>query len=182
MNAVTLNDKFRKAMSTLYEMLIIHRGYESMNQVVSKTNVFLVNKKDEPTKSIIVLLIGNEKLNIDGVKEMIQIIENLNVHHGIIVYQNTVTSSAKKTLDLLYQYKIELFALNELQYDITKHMYFFPHEKVENLSELGVLKNQLTKLPKIVSTDPVVRYFAFQKGDVLRIKRPNQVIAYRIVK
>lgn len=190
MDTSSLNDRFRRAMCTLYEMFLTHRGYGHISQVLEMPHVFMIHKTVDPKEeqtldvgdSVIVVLMGSEKLNIDGVKEMIQTMETLHVRHGVIVYQNSITSSAKKAFDLLYQYRIELFALHELQYDLTKHMYFCPHEKIEDLRELGMLKNQLTKLPRILLTDPVVRYFGFSKNDVLRIRRPDGTLAYRVVR
>ena len=188
-------------MCTIYEIFITHRGYDRISHVMEKPNVFMIDKGSRsstttetdpesgenritvsPTDSVLIFLLGTDKLNIDGVKEMISIMSEYNIRHGVMVYQNSITSSARKALDLLYQYRIELFALHELQYDLTKHVYFCPHDKVENLSELGFLKNQIPKLPRILISDPVVRYFGFAKGDVLRIRRPNQTIAYRVVK
>lgn len=194
---ISMNDRFRRAMCTIYEIFINHRGYDRMSHVMERPNVFMIDKRaaavsDEesgenmitvsPTESVIIFLIGTDKLNIDGVKEMISIMNEYNIRHAVMVYQNSITSSARKALDLLYQYRIELFALHELQYDITKHAYFCPHEKVEDITELGFLKNQVSKLPRILISDPVVRYFGFAKGDILRIRRPNQTIAYRVVK
>ena len=169
-------------MATLYEMFITHRGYERIEQVVDPSHVFLVkdSRKDEPP--VLIFLLGSEKLNIDGVKEMILVMETFQTKHGVMVYQNSVTSSARKALELLYQYRIELFAVHELQYDLTKHMYFCPHEKVSHSSELGHLQTQLPKLPKILHSDPVVRFFGFKKNDILRIRRPNNTIAYRVVR
>lgn len=185
MDTSSLNDRFRRAMCTLYEMFLTHRGYTRISQVLDMPHVFMIHKTIDPIElgdSVIIVLMGSEKLNIDGVKEMIQTMETLRVRHGVIVYQNSITSSAKKAFDLLYQYRIELFALHELQYDLTKHMYFCPHEKIEDLRELGMLKNQLHKLPRILLNDPVVRYFGFSKNDVLRIRRPDGTLAYRVVR
>jgi len=180
----SLNDRFRKAMCIIYEMFITHRGYDRISHVMERQNVFMIDKGagENPMESVLILLLGSDKLNIDGVKEMINIMSEYNIRHGVMIYQNSITSSARKALDLLYQYRIELFALHELQYDITKHKYFCPHEKVESLSELGFLTNQIQKLPRILISDPVVRYFGFAKGDVIRIRRPNHTIAYRVVK
>ena len=196
---VSLNDRFRRAMCTIYEIFINHRGYDRVSHVMEKPNVFMIDKGPSvatdtteesgenvitvsPTESVLIFLLGTDKLNIDGVKEMISIMNEYNIRHGVMVYQNSITSSARKALDLLYQYRIELFALHELQYDITKHMYFCPHEKIEDLTELGFLKSQISKLPRILISDPVVRFFGFAKGDIVRIRRPNHTIAYRVVK
>jgi len=220
MDQVTLTTKFSRAMSTLYEILIENRGYESMNRILmagevvngsheedsstltdkkkdmdgnGETNfpqvfptVFLATskkkKKSNPANNTLIFLCRAEKLNIDGVKEMIRLLDTYRIKRGILVYQNSITSSAKKTLDLLDSYDIELFAVHELQYNITKHMYYCKHEKVLDPQELGTLQNQTAKFPKILSSDPIVRFFGFHKNDILRIHRRDGTIVYRIVR
>ena len=53
----------------------------------------------------------------------------------ISIYQNNITTNCLKVIEHLFQYSIELFSLNEFQYDITKLYYYVPHEKIidENL-------------------------------------------------
>jgi hypothetical protein len=220
MDEVTLTTKFSRAMSTLYEILIENRGYESINRILMDGEVPLPNhhedddhdtekkdaeesvrgdsipqvfptvflatskkkKKSNPANNTLIFLCRAEKLNIDGVKEMIRLLDTYRIKRGILVYQNSITSSAKKTLDLLDSYDIELFAVHELQYNITKHMYYCKHEKVLDPQELGTLQNQTAKFPKILSSDPIVRFFGFHKNDILRIHRRDGTIVYRIVR
>jgi DNA-directed RNA polymerase subunit H (RpoH/RPB5) len=39
-----------------------------------------------------------------------------------------------------------------------------------------------TSLPSLLRTDPIVRYYHFQKGDVIRVTRRNGTQIYRLVK
>lgn len=180
---MNLTEDFRVAIGTLHEMFVRHRGYDAIHPVQESPHLFLISQKDTPSHSILIFLLGSDKLNIEGVKEMLQTMERLRLRHGVLVYRHSVTSSAKKILDSLEPpQRIELFALHELQYDLTQHMYFHPHEKLTDVQELGLLQNQIAKLPKILSTDPVVRYFGFQKNDILRIRRKDGTIVYRVVR
>jgi DNA-directed RNA polymerase subunit H (RpoH/RPB5) len=191
MDEVSLSARFSRAMTTLYEMFVEHRKYDSISQVLTRDateeelpTLFMVTRVEKKKKvpAALIFLLKAEKLNIDGVKEMIRLLDTHRIKYGVLVYQNSITSSAKKTLDLIGQYKIELFSLQELQYNITQHRYYCRHEKITNLSELGPLQSQTSKFPKILSTDPVVRFFAFQKNDVLRIHRHDGTIIYRLVR
>lgn len=138
------------------------------------------NKKQTP--SLLILIFSAEKLNIDGLKEMVRLLDLYQIRHGILVYHTSITSSAKKALDLLSNYRIESFSIAELQFNITKHEYYSPHEKVTDLSELGPLQTQTAKFPKILLSDPVVRFFGYRKNDVLRIRRKDSTVIYRVVR
>ena len=133
-------------------------------------------------KNIILCFLSEEdKLNIQGIKEKISIMNKENADRCIIVYRTSVTSSAKKSLETL-RYNFELFGLHELQLNITKHRLVPRHEKasLEEKNELD--KSYKGKLPVLLHTDPVSRYYAFQRGDYIRITRKNGTIHYRVVK
>ena len=72
------------------------------------------------------------KLNIDSIKEYIKMMDEMNIAHSLIVYQNAITSSAKTTKENLFNIKIELFSVEELQTNITKHRLVPKHSKMEN--------------------------------------------------
>jgi DNA-directed RNA polymerase subunit H (RpoH/RPB5) len=133
-------------------------------------------------KKIIVWCFEYDKLNIDGIKEFITIMEKEKYKHGIVIYQNIMTSSTKKVLDNLYKFTIELFLLKELQYDITKFKYFCLHEKVSSTEAQTIRQRYGNSLPYILKTDAIVRYYCFQRNDLLKIIRRNGTIMYRIVK
>lgn len=176
-----------QAMITLHHMLIEEREYVSFTKHETYDHIFVVQKRHTDTEkdksnTVFLYMTPYEKLNIDGVKDILKIIEHEHIFHIIIVYQYSVTSSARKLLENHVSHRIELFGLEELQYTITHHMYYCPHEKVTDTKELGVLRKQVQKFPKILSSDVVVRYFGFQKNDILRIRRHDGTIAYRVVK
>ena len=49
-------------------------------------------------------------------------------------------------------------------------------EKKDFLSNFG------SKIPFLLKTDPIVRYFNFEKGDIIKVIRKDNYISYRIVK
>lgn len=133
-------------------------------------------------KNIILCFLSEEdKLNIQGIKEKISIMNKENAERCIIVYRTSVTSSAKKSLETL-RYHFELFGLHELQLNVTKHRLVPRHEKASLEEKTELDKSYKGKLPTILHTDPVSRYYAFQRGDYIRITRKNGTIHYRVVK
>jgi|UniRef100_A0A6C0K375 DNA-directed RNA polymerase I, II, and III subunit RPABC1 len=168
---------WEKALENL-QLMMLNRGYVFLRK---KDDVYLIYGNTDNQK-IIVWCYEAEKLNIDGIKEFICVLEKDRYRHGIIIYQNTMTSSTKKVLDNLYKFCIELFLLKELQYDLTKFRYFCVHEKMNPEQAKQVREKFGTSLPNMLKTDVVSRYYHFQKNDVIRIVRRNGTITYRVVK
>jgi len=131
--------------------------------------------------SILCFLNDDEKLNIQGIKDRISVMNKENANKCIIVYRSNVTSSAKKSLETL-EYEFELFAMHELQLNITKHRLVPKHTRVTQSEKEELDKDYKGKLPVILSSDPISRYYGFKKGEYIRITRKDGSIMYRIVK
>lgn len=131
---------------------------------------------------VILCFVSNEdKLNIQGIKDRISVMNREGSTRCVIVYRSSVTSSAKKSLETL-EYDFELFSMNELQLNITKHRLVPRHTIVTDSEKEELDSKYKGKLPSILQNDAVCRYYAFQKGDYVRITRKNGAIIYRVVK
>lgn len=153
----------------------------------------------------LVFFVGTEKLNIDSLREIVQTMEALALTKVMIIYQTTITASVRKAMEHLIPIQVELWKVAELMYDIREHKLFCVHTKLgaQDIANLvnglsggeGVAADRgagttvqdrttsvLQKLPKILKSDPVVRFFGFQRGDVLRIQRPSGSFFFRIVR
>jgi DNA-directed RNA polymerase subunit H (RpoH/RPB5) len=58
-----------------------------------------------------------------------------------------------------------------------------PHIRVKK-EESNLIKKKfgVDKLPVILTSDPVVRYFNFRPGEIIAITRKGGFVSYRIVK
>jgi DNA-directed RNA polymerase I, II, and III subunit RPABC1 len=119
------------------------------------------------------------KLNIQGIKDKLSIMNQEKSMHCIIVYRDSVTSSAKKSLNII-DHHIDLFSLKELQLNITKHRLVPVHEKV--IDKVLDKSIKISELPVMYALDPVSRYYGYKKGDVIKITRKNGLVIYRQVK
>ena len=119
----------------------------------------------------------DEKLTIKVVKDVICFSKKKNAK-CIVVYREDVTASAKKSVESL-DVQIELFSLKELQLNITKHR-LVPLHTAATPEEVEELKN--TKIPLLLASDPIVRFYRFEKGQFIRITRKNGIVVYRQVK
>jgi DNA-directed RNA polymerase I, II, and III subunit RPABC1 len=178
----------KSVLQTISEMMS-ERKYSLFS--TNRENIELVYCKDEKknneTKekeinkdSIIVFFPQEKKVNIDIVKEKIYKMKNNNIKKCIIVYKETITSSAKKTLELLNS-DIELFIEDELKYNITKH-YLVPKHILLPDNEKRKLKEKFgKKMPVLLKSDPVSRFYNYKKRDIIKIIRDNDIVCYRVV-
>jgi DNA-directed RNA polymerase I, II, and III subunit RPABC1 len=121
------------------------------------------------------------KFNIDCVQNYMSLMNTLDIKHCIIIYNDTITPSAKKAIKTNMDFDIELYRVNELQYNVTKHRLVPRHEQIHGEEYEFVQKKFGASLPKLFDNDPVARFYHFQKGNIIRVTRLNHSIAYRIV-
>lgn len=169
---------WEQVIKVMQEM-IHDRGYTSMTHPAE--DVYLCQRGE--ADRLLIFICKSEKFNIESIKYFIFLLQDHRLKHGIIIYNNIITSSASKAIDHLQDYTIEMFEKKELQFNATKHRLFCPHvcipkDKVKE--ELPTINIQ--NLPIILRNDMIVRYYHFARGDIIRIQRMNGSIAYRLVK
>ena len=62
-----------------------------------------------------------QKLNKGSISKNMSIMKDEDNNHSIIVYMDSITNMTSKSVDQSIEMKIELFCMNELQFNITKH-------------------------------------------------------------
>lgn len=170
-----------KAKVVVYEMLR-DRNYKQIVEEGGDDNVIIGDDK------ILVFFSKDQKIKKDNIQNFAhRELQSRKISHGIFVYPHIITSTAKNVIlqnriDGIY---LELFHLVNLQYNITKHRLVPQHTKLQG-DEYDEIKSKFGRsLPRISSSDTVVRYYNFQKGDILKIHRSTargqQIVAYRIV-
>ena len=140
-------------------------------------------------KDLIVIKIDENKVGINTVKSIASSLEDYDANHAIVLYNNSITAFAKNSIETLLETKnVEFFLYDEMLYNVTehclvpKHIIMSPQEKKEVLKSYKVTEK---KIPYILRTDPVSRYFNAQPGQMFKIIRNSDVtyksISYRIV-
>jgi DNA-directed RNA polymerase I, II, and III subunit RPABC1 len=170
-----------QAIKVVSEMLI-DREYkiDYIDSMITKENLFYL-KASKLESNVIVFINEDDKLNIQGIKDKISIMNKEGSNSCIIIYKSNVTSSAKKSLETL-EYEFELFAMHELQLNITRHRLVPRHSRILQSEKEELDKKYKGKLPILLHTDPISRYYAFKRGEYIRITRKDGSIIYRIVK
>jgi len=163
-----------KTTSNLRQMMR-DRGFDDWEESAPD---FLVSGNSK----ILIYVCPMEKFNIEGMKYMVYQLQQHKLRHGIIVYHNILTSSARKAIENLTDYTLELFEKKELQYNPTHHRLYCPHTIIPKEDVQKELRVPVSSLPILLRNDVISRYFRFLKGDVIRIVRKNGSVAYRLVK
>jgi DNA-directed RNA polymerase I, II, and III subunit RPABC1 len=121
------------------------------------------------------------KFNNVHAQKYIGIMNDIEIEHSIIVYKNNVTSAVKNIKHNFQGMRIELFSQEELQYNITTHKYQPKFEILNAKDSERFKKIYDTKFPIMLKTDPIARFYGYQKGDVVKVTRKNGYVMYRIV-
>ena len=150
---------------------------QELEYLAQKNNLDIVAKDELRKKFICVKFILTEKVKSAYVKELVGEIKdkipNDHTYEMIFVLKNKPNSTLKKLEKDRDLGDIQIRSCKELQFNITKHVLVPPHIKLVD-SEVKALMNTYsihskTQLPLILRDDPIVRYYNFKSGDVLKI-------------
>jgi DNA-directed RNA polymerase subunit H (RpoH/RPB5) len=129
------------------------------------------------TKSLKKLIAIYNLLPIDDIAVVIISTDNMD--------ENSDFYKLEKNID-----NVVVFHYKNLMFDITKHHLVPPHIKIKSETEQRELKKNLqieslNKLPVILRTDAVARFYHYRKGNIIKIERPSignmKHIVYRVV-
>ena len=133
-------------------------------------------------RSYVIFFLDSPKLNIANIKDCIKILRENTINHCIIVYNNNITSSANRVLTYAVDVTLELFAVKDLQTNITKHYYVPKHTMLNEQDEIDFKQKMGTDIPVLHKSDKVCRFYNFPKSAIIRVDRLDGSIGYRIVK
>ena len=128
------------------------------------------------------------KFNIKNFTDCAGFVNGLNLTHGVIIYSDKITPAVKKLIETTDADKglkctFEMFHINDVFFNPTKHLLVPVHTRVPD-EEAKILKDKYesSKFPTLKSSDPIARFLAFKKGDIIKIIRREGYIAYRVVR
>lgn len=152
----------------------------SFTEILNENTLVFFDHIEE--KSYILILMSHEKIGVEILKSYIEKAMNKEIKNYIVIYQKNITSTCLKILNNFFEYNIELFCLDEFKFDITKVKYYTKHKKISEKEKKELNAIYQEKLPVILLSDPIVRYFGYKKNDILIIYRDNNEITYRMVR
>lgn len=129
------------------------------------------------------------KIGVKTIQNYLLKMEEEKVHRAIIIVRLGLTPSAKQAMrDVAPEYIMEDFLESEMLINITEHELVPQHilltteEKEELLSRYKLKESQLIKM---LSTDPVARYYGYKRGQVIKVIRKSDTagryVTHRLV-
>lgn len=155
--------------------MLEQRGYT----IVDTENIMALKPDGS---QIIVFFNESPSFDTKSMKEVLSVMNEAGVVHSIVIYKDKVTPATKSTLEQCDDMKIELFAEEDMQINITKHRLQPIFEKLKDDEAIEFKKSFGLKFGTLKIDRPIARFYDYSKGDVIRITRYDGYINYRIVK
>jgi len=169
----------KRAYSTMLEMLQ-QREYK----VTQEEDMQILATKPDGDP-VVVFFSDVPKFNVKSIQSYIAKMNDINVFHSIIVYESSITAFTKKAIAQSVEMTFELFAKQDLQYNVTKHRLQPKFIKLPQ-DEADIFKEKYgSRFGVMRKDDPVSRFYAYIRGDVIRVIRgagPTEFVTYRIVR
>ncbi|XP_044744831.1 DNA-directed RNA polymerases I, II, and III subunit RPABC1-like isoform X2 [Coccinella septempunctata] len=154
-----------------FEQFIEEFGYEpSLMKPCREDLMIQVQHLADPQDMMFVFFCEKPKIGLKSVETYLKRMRDQNTRKAIIVVQQGITTAAHEFIENMNpKYSMEFFLDDELKINVTEHTLVPPHvlltpeEKEELLSSRSL---EECSLMKILSTDPVARYYGAKKGQV----------------
>lgn len=164
-------------------------AYNTCLEMLEQRNYEIINKEEDQIVAVkpdgiqvIVFLSDSLKFNVKNIQMYINIMNEMQIFHAIIVYKETITAFTKKAIEQSLEMTFEIFAVVDLQYNITKHVLQPKFECLTTEESTKFKKQYGNRFHTLRRDDPISRFYGYNRGDVIKIIRPNNYISYSIVK
>lgn len=167
------------------EIMLVRRGYtideftDYDNGIPGKKPRLIVTKPDGANAVIFFIHKKNkaDKVTIHVIKAIISIAKEIT--HIIIVHDTILTADAKQNITnsadaIISLYQFETFTFDELSFDLLEVQRYPP--------EITILKKpppNSSKLPILLTTDPIAKYFRIRHSDIIQGRFGDELITLR---
>ncbi|KAF7064574.1 hypothetical protein CFC21_070858 [Triticum aestivum] len=148
-------------------------------------STFLASDHSDKVK---ILFCGPEPVRIATIQKIYDQIEGENLSRLILILQGKIMPRAKESVKEKFTFKVDIFQVNELLVNISKHALKPKHEVLTAEEKARLLKKynvQDSQLPRMLETDPVARYYGLGKGTVLKVTYDSELtgnhVTYRCI-
>lgn len=155
--------------------MLADRGYAPHECEAGNPAVRGVYTKPDGARMAVFAFLDGMKTDTVGVKEMRQVrawLLERGMAHALVVSKGGVNHYTTKETRAWDDMHVETFKAAELQVNVTHSCYYQPHRLVAAGERQAVLERYggADKLPRLLASDPVVRYFGWRVGDVVEVR------------
>lgn len=177
---MTLNALLERKTQVLIEL----RNYKVLEKEETKDGVLTIVEDVEGKRILIWTTSLTDAIGVKHINQMTKYMSSKNVESGIIVSEK-YTQSAKS---LARKNNIELIPQDFPSFNIFKHYLVPIHEVLSPEERKAVLEKyrvEQYKLPRIKTSDPIIRVIGAKPGDIVKIIRRSptagESVYYRYV-
>jgi DNA-directed RNA polymerase subunit H (RpoH/RPB5) len=181
---------------TRYVAALAEQTKNSTREALSRVYTYK-NPIDNSVKTMLVyygtkVSSQQKQISADVVRDFMRLIRVYSAYEAVLIVDAPISSTGNAELSALKLMKWQVFQDCDLTFDPTEHIDVPRHirlSKEETAIKLKELKTDLSKLPLIKSTDPIVRFYGWEIGDVIKVERDDTAasilatksINYRVV-
>lgn len=167
------------------QVLIELRKYKLLEREEGKEGTFFTVETSQGKKLLIWAIPISDAIGVRYINQLPKHIKAKNLDGGIIIANGRYTQSTRAAAR---KYDVELIPPEFPSFDIFKHELVPKHEILTPEEKAKVLEQyrvEVYQLPRIRTTDPVVRVIGAKPGDLIKIIRKSPTagehISYRYV-
>jgi hypothetical protein len=166
----------------IVQEMFIQREYKIQEIKKEYPRYILAVDKSGKEDRFVLALFDILKVNKSKLQELVSKMKDSGTCHILIIYNQDVTPSVRTIIaNISADIMIELFHIDDLQYNITKHVLQPTFLKIKGPKAFKTLYSSSSHSVMSI-TDPIARFYGYKKGDVIEIRRKNGYVSYRIVK
>lgn len=148
-----------------------------------------VAHSDNTDDQLYVFFPDEPKIGVKTIQEYVTLMQSSSVQKAIVVVRLGLTPSAKQAMkNVGPELIMEDFTESEMLINITEHELVPQHillREDEKLDLFARYKLQESQLMKMLTTDPIARYYGFKRGQVIKIIRRSDTagryVTHRLV-
>ena len=151
----------------------LSRYYEDKDETgaVRRTMLVFFGGKTEPQQ---------KQVSADVVRRFIQSVQAYNVTEAVLIVDAPLSSTGNNELNALTLVRWQIFNDSDLTYNPTRHVDTPRHELLEPGAARELLRDMkvdVSKLLIIKSNDPVIRYYGWPIGGIVRVHRNDRSVS-----
>ena len=171
------------AARTIREMMAVRSLKEVHHRPLSASDGPPMTFQSKHALVVVKWMLPTTKVGVKDIRQLCEEMRKNDIQHVLLVLTNDLTSFAANEISTS-SYRIERWLLSALQINPT-HFFLTPQHRLLSAKEKKGLKVTVSKLPKMLASDSIARFYGARRGAVFEITRKSPdgfaYLAYRCV-